>query len=1040
MSSNKTEEIPTQYLDSNEVFDESKFKLPKHSEYDCKIEFKRDVRLTRSPIYPLSQIEELELKRYLNENLKKGYIRKSNSSVTSPVIFRKKKDGSLQVCIDYRKLKKQMVEDDYSLPIITELYESVKGSTIFTRLNLRSAFNSIRVRAGDEYKTAISTKFGIFEYLVMPHGLPNGPSVYQAFIEGIFKEVLNKYVKVYMDDILIYSKNLNEHIQHVRSVLKILIENKLVAKLEKCEFHKSEIRYLGDILTKDGVKTDPEKVNKIMEMSKPKNVCEIQSFMGTCNYFRRFVPNFATVIKPINMLLRKNQEFEWNDECQKAFDNVKHLILNAPILSYPDQNKQYIVNISSSDYAISATLSQRNDTDELKPIYYFSRILRKPEFNYTSIEKEMLALKQSFAEWRNLLLQAKHQTLVYTKCENLYEAIQRQPPLSQVEDCWQKYLSDFDYKIIYRSNKSNTSGVIYRMPINPVNFNFNDSLGLSGIIDEVEFLFDDYQEEFASDDLQSESNYSEYSAESDETCHEPGDVQEIKYYYDYDHYSQEIINDIKNGHGNSRCASNWLLIDGLLVRKNNIEQVYIPSQLRDHYIQTEYESESQFYQCLSCNKFYKIFSEKYWWPGIKQDIKRYYNENIVRSSSTSPVNTTTTPEPIYSNSTGNAHSQLVSNLPSTLPMNENIVMGMGMGMGASVGHENDTQLPWKRVYFDFHEDFVMSLKKIPGTGKCNLVIFRDELTKMVQFVGFDHRPTPSETAQAFLDNVFRMFGPPSEIISESPIRSQEWKQIFDRYHIQNKVAERNTEDKDKAYVGGFARKLLSLEDELDWMTSFNVAQLCFNNTIHPSTNKKPTDDYNSRNGDGIPIGGNVSLMENNSPSYNNYKHVLQIFKYKIFGDNEPRTSSNSSKLEVGKFAWLKKPSDYKVFPEFKLETRIFGPFFITHYDESSHCYQVKFEASPFPIVYPVFHASELLPYEFGSTYARIPYSIFEVLEILDTRCRRLRNGKEKYEYHIQFEDYSERWIDADELEDSNYYHDLIADYQENLYDENCKKN
>lgn len=1012
--SGNTQRIPNQYLDLYEAFNEANSDiLPKHSQYDCKIDFKRGTRLTRSPTYHLTQNEEFELNIYLKENLKKGFIRNSNSSITSPIIFKRNKDGNLQVRIDYRKFKKHMVEETFPLPTITEIYESIGGATIFTKLSLKSSFNSVRIRAGDEYKTAISTKFGIFEYQVMPHGLPNGPSVYQAFIEGVLKEALNKYVCVYMDDILIYSKSVNEHIQHVRKVLSILIKNHLVVRLDKCEFNKFEIKYLGDILTKDGVKIDPEKVNQVMQMAEPRNISEIQSFMGTCNCFRRFVPNFTTVIKPINMLLRKDQRFEWSNECQESFENIKRLISNAPVLSYPDNNKQYFVDIDSSDYAISATLSQRNDSDELKVIYYFSRILRKPEFSYTSTEKEMLALKQSFAEWRNLFLQAKHPIIVYTKCEDLSEATHRQPPLSQVEDSWQKYLSDFNYKIIYRSNRSYTPGLVYRIPIDPVAFNTNDISGLSGRIDEIEFIFDDSQ---------SESNYSVDSAESDETCHEPSKIQEIKYYYEYDSYAQDIIKDIENGNGNSKCASNWLLVDGLLVRKTNLEQMYLPSQLRKSYIQSEYEVSSQIHECLSCNKFFKIFSEKYWWPGLKQDIKKYYNENLVHSSSSSFSSSSHgIPTPESLNSSNSIPDRSISN----------------SAMDIDMENESPSQLPWKRVHYEFYEDFEMSFMKMPDTGKCNLVILRDDLTKMAHFIAFDHRPSPRETCNALLENVFRPNGPPSEIITEKPIRSQEWRQILDRFNIQNKVIGRNTDDKDKAYVGEFARKIMSINDETNWTISYSIAQLCFNNTIHPSTNKKPVDDYNSRNINGLPFGSNVETMEDSSPVYNNYKHILQIIKYKIFGDNY---NSSLPKFEIKKYVWLKKPLDYKVFPEFKLETRIFGPFLITRYDEASNCYEVDFTASPFPMVYPVFHASELLPYEFGTTYTPMCTSyFFEVLDILDTRCRHLRNGIEKYEYLIQFEDYSEEWIDAEEFEDNNYYHDLIADYQENLYEEYKKR-
>jgi len=312
--------VPSQYLDFIDVFNERNCNvLPPHREYDCEIKLKDNSSLFYGPLYPLNELEREELKKYLKENLQKGFIRKSTSSAGAPILFVKKKDGSLRLCVDYRKLNDMTIRNSYPLPLISELLDRVKGAKIFTKLDLKSAYNLVRIKEGDEYKTAFRTRYGHYEYLVMPFGLKNAPATFQHFINDVLSDYLDEFVISYIDDILIYSNNIEEHHEHVKRVLKKLLDNNLYVKLEKCEFDVEKTTFLGYVISKDGLEMDKEKVKAVLDWPIPKNVKEIQSFIGLCNYYRVFIKDFAKIANPLHKLTRKNVSFDWKGGTTKSF-------------------------------------------------------------------------------------------------------------------------------------------------------------------------------------------------------------------------------------------------------------------------------------------------------------------------------------------------------------------------------------------------------------------------------------------------------------------------------------------------------------------------------------------------------------------------------------------------------------------------------------------------------------------------------------------------------------------------------------------------
>jgi len=341
------------YEDLKEAFNEQVAdKLPEHRPYDCKIELEPEATLHKGPIYLINPKQDQALKEYIEEKLKKGFIRKSESPAGYPVLFVPKKTGDQRLCTDYRRLNKVTKRNAYPLPLISQVFENIKDAVIFSKLDLKSAYNLVRIRAGDEYKTAFSTKYGHYEYLVMPFGLTNVPATFQSFVNDVFADEINKFCHVYLDDIIIYSKKHEEHIKHVRTILSKLIENKLIAKMSKCEFHKQKIAFLGHVVSRHGVETDPAKLEAVANWEKPKTKKQLQSFIGFCNYYRDFIPMFSEIGKPLFQLASQGNKIKWTPEGEEAFEKLKKILVSPPVLAFPNYDKQFIEECDASNYAI----------------------------------------------------------------------------------------------------------------------------------------------------------------------------------------------------------------------------------------------------------------------------------------------------------------------------------------------------------------------------------------------------------------------------------------------------------------------------------------------------------------------------------------------------------------------------------------------------------------------------------------------------------------------------------------------------------------
>uniref|UniRef100_A0A8C5QDJ5 Gypsy retrotransposon integrase-like protein 1 n=1 Tax=Leptobrachium leishanense TaxID=445787 RepID=A0A8C5QDJ5_9ANUR len=450
-------QIPTCYQEYRDVFDERGVEtLPLHRKYDCPIDLLPGAVIPFERIYhPLSTPELEVLKAYIQENLQKGFIRPSTSPAGAGIFFIGKKDGGLRPCVDFRELNNITIKNRYPLLLIPELMERLQSATIFSKIDLRGAYNLVCIREGDEWKTAFRTRYGHFEYVVMPYGLCNAPATFQHLVNDIFRDLLDRFVVIYLDDILIYSPTLEEHRKTVKEVLSRLRNHKLYAKLDKCSFDQSRISFLGYVLSPGKLEMDPEKVSAIHSWPTPTNKKEVQRFLGFANFYRKFIRNFSHLVQPLTRLTKNHEKFRWAEDTQKAFLKLKTLFTNAPILEQPDPSHPYFLEVDASESATEAILSQRNLTNgNLHPIAFYSKCLNPAEKRYDVGDKELLAIKRGFEEWRHLLEGSLYPITVYTDHQNL-EHIKTAKRLRPRQARWALFFTRFNFHITYRPGSRN---------------------------------------------------------------------------------------------------------------------------------------------------------------------------------------------------------------------------------------------------------------------------------------------------------------------------------------------------------------------------------------------------------------------------------------------------------------------------------------------------------------------------------------------------------------------------------------------------------
>ncbi|KAL0547191.1 hypothetical protein IC582_017119 [Cucumis melo] len=433
--------------DYPDVFPEELPGLPPHREVEFAIELEPGtVPISRAP-YRMAPAELKELKVQLQELLDKGFIRPSVSPWGAPVLFVKKKDGSMRLCIDYRELNKVTVKNRYPLPRIDDLFDQLQGATVFSKIDLRSGYHQLRIKDEDIPKTAFRSRYGHYEFIVMSFGLTNAPAVFMDLMNRVFREFLDTFVIVFIDDILIYSKTEAEHEEHLRMVLQTLRDNKLYAKFSKCEFWLKQVSFLGHVVSKAGVSVDPAKIEAVTGWTRPSTVSEVRSFLGLAGYYRRFVENFSRIATPLTQLTRKGAPFFWSKACEDSFQTLKQKLVTAPVLTVPDGSGNFVIYSDASKKGLGCVLMQQG-----KVVAYASRQLKSHEQNYPTHDLELAAVVFALKIWRHYLYGEKIQ--IFTDHKSL-KYFFTQKELNMRQRRWLELVKDYDCEILYHPGKAN---------------------------------------------------------------------------------------------------------------------------------------------------------------------------------------------------------------------------------------------------------------------------------------------------------------------------------------------------------------------------------------------------------------------------------------------------------------------------------------------------------------------------------------------------------------------------------------------------------
>jgi hypothetical protein len=413
-----------------------------------------DASPIKQRFYRTSHENQLFIKNEIQRLLEAGLIKPSISQWTSPVVVVEKKNGKKRLCVDYRKLNEMTKKDCYPLPRIDDMLETLSGCQWFTSLDLANGFWQVELDPKDREKSTFITRFGTFEFAVMPFGLCNAPATFQRLMDTVLRDILWQFVVVYVDDINVGSKTFEEHLQHLKEVFTRLSNAGLKLSPEKCFFFKEKLPFLGHVVSKEGIHTDPEKLEVIKGMPIPKDLTQLRGFIALASYYRRFVKNFSSIAEPLHRLLKKGTPYVWGKDQNEAFEALKERLTTPPILAYPDFEKPFILYTDASSFALGAILAQKDDEKKEHVLAYASRTLNKHERNYGVTELECLAVVWAVKHFHHYLHGRKftvitdHAALRYLK--NMSN------PVGKLGR-WLMTLNSYDLDIINRPGKQHSN-------------------------------------------------------------------------------------------------------------------------------------------------------------------------------------------------------------------------------------------------------------------------------------------------------------------------------------------------------------------------------------------------------------------------------------------------------------------------------------------------------------------------------------------------------------------------------------------------------
>ena len=368
-------------------------RMPMRKLWDHAIDIKEGFVPRKGKVYPLSREEREEVREFVKEQWRKGYIRPSKSLQTAPVFFVGKKDGKKRTVQDYQYLNEWTIKNNYPLPLISDVLENIGTKKLFTKMDLRWGYNNVRIKEGDEWKAVFMTPEGLFEPTMMFFGLTNSPATFQAMMNELLRDLINTgKVVVFIDDVIVGTETEEGHDELVAEVIKRLEENDLYVKLEKCKWKIREVDFSGVVIGLEGIKMEKKKVKGVLEWPTLKCVKDVQKFLGLANYYRRFIEGFTTVARPLHNLVKKDKKWEWTEKEEKAFKELKERFTKEPVLAAPDIDKKMRMEVDALDYATGGVLVRECEDGLWRPVAFLSKSLNETERNYKIHDKEMLAI------------------------------------------------------------------------------------------------------------------------------------------------------------------------------------------------------------------------------------------------------------------------------------------------------------------------------------------------------------------------------------------------------------------------------------------------------------------------------------------------------------------------------------------------------------------------------------------------------------------------------------------------------------------------
>ena len=947
--------------------------------------------------------EKEQVENQVKDYIEKGWIQPSKSPYASAVLFVQKKDGSLRMCVDYRGLNKVTIKDKFPLPRIDDLIDKLHGASVFSSLDLQSGYHQIRVADSDVHKTAFTTHIGLYEYRVMPFGLCNAPSHFQRQMNQMFAHL--PYVLVYLDDILVFSKDTEEHCDHLRIVLSTLKENQFYAKLSKCSFFQAQTKFLGFMVDKEGVKMDPEKVSAVRDWPIPKDAAELRSFLGLTNHYKRFILDYSTKIAALSELTKPKNTFDLADNppALEAFEWLKSAITEAPVLAMPNFEAPFIVVTDASGFGVGAILMQPDESlpgTPRRPLAFYSAKLSSAQRNYPVGEQELLAVIMALRQWRCYLEGAKGGvTIVTDHLSNTFLDSKKPEQLSGRQARWQIELSRYDLKWKYEKGPTNVADPLSRCPklLLPVVYTQANTCAH----EVMNYPEQDrathrprglaYQSHPRGPSNKETNTYAAAFLAAISTAATPDGVQDLlRAIADWNEaYRTEIADAMQDTHY-TYSEGLWRYGPQILVPDSDI--------LRDHCIALHHDGPALGHP--GRNNTLELIQRQFWWPTIRQDVNNYVAHCV-------------------SCQTNKTQSRKPAGLLQPLKIPE---------------------YPWQSISMDL-------ITRLPCTPRGNtaIVVFVDRLTKMVHFAATTDKVGARGFADIFMTEIFRRHGLPESVVSDRDPRftSEFYTSICQHLGMKQDMSTAFHPQSD----GQTERTNRTLEEVLrhyvgptqeDWDLKLPCAEFAINNAMKRATGHSPFYLNYGRH----PRGPATAVVDTHLPAVHDFVTGLHkaISRAKdCLAAAQARMKKNADthrrelKFSVGDQVLLSS-KNIRLTGVRKLLPRFLGPFTIIK-RIGDMAYELDI-AECMPKIHPVFHVSLLRPFEAGSYITPPPTPTvidgepeYEVERILNHRYRKIPNSKHyRREYLVKWAGYGHEHNSWESKKNCHGCEDLIEEY------------